>query len=113
MGYRSNIKIYLVETETKLEEIIKESKEAECTGQFTIGFNSENKRVLLVEFEGLKWYSEYKLVSYWENILKTTDPNNFLFTRLGEDFKDVEIDGDFGFAYAYSDIGYDVDFKTK
>lgn len=128
MGYRSNVKIFLVETDKKLEEIIEESKKIENFGNFTIGKNKKGDRVLFIEFNDAKWYQGYDLVSYWDNIMNKTDDSNYLFTKLGERVDDVTIDGEYGKAhafidtivddefgesYSFTDIEYDVDFETE
>lgn len=128
MGYRSNVKIFLVETDKKLEEIIEESKKIENFGNFTIGKNKKGNRVLMAEFNDTKWYQGYNLVSYWDNIMSKTDDSNYLFTKLGERVDDVTIDGEYGKAhafidtivddefgesYSFTDIEYDVDFETE
>ena len=128
MGYRSNVKIFLVETDKKLEEIIEESKKIEDFGYFTIGKNKKGDRVLSAEFNDAKWYQGYDLVSYWDNIMNKTDDSNYLFTKLGEQVDDVTIDGEYGKAhtfidtivdeefgesYSFADIKYDVDFELE
>lgn len=125
MGYRSNVKIFLVETDKKLEEIIEESKKIENFGNFTIGKNKKGNRVLMAEFNDTKWYQGYNLVSYWDNIMSKTDDSNYLFTKLGERVDDVTTDGEYGKAhifidtvvddefgesYSFADIEYNVDF---
>lgn len=116
MGYRSNIVIYIEETEgTTLEQIIKgafiadnENEPDECE----IGENSNGKRVLLIEYNDTKWYDDYPIVKYWKNIFEELDDKHYLYTRDGEYWDDFEIEGSYGEVYPTLDVEYDVDFSS-
>lgn len=114
MGYRSNIVIYIEETEdTTLEQIIKGAfiADNECyPDDYEIGKNKNGKRVLCVIYEDTKWYDSYPIVKYWENIFKEIEEEHYLYTRQGENWSDIEIEGEYGYAYPIAEIEYDIDF---
>ena len=112
MGYRSTVSIFLEEPkDMKLEDIISSSRKAENYGKFTIGTNSDNKRVLLAIFNYCKWYPDYALVNFWEDILSNVDEDTYLFTRVGEDYGDYETHGNYGYSYATTITEFDIDFN--
>lgn len=113
MGYRSTIVIYIKENkDINLEDIVNLSEIIEEMGRdcYELGINSNNEKVLRVTFSDIKWYSTYDIVKFWNNVLNKIDEDDFLFTRTGEDYKDCEIYGEYGYAYPVCEIDYDVDF---
>ena len=43
----------------------------------------------------VKWYEDFSDVSFIENLLAELDWKDFLFIRIGEDYDDTEVRGDF------------------
>lgn len=118
MGYISEVNIYIEETkenEINLEEIIKKSNLAEKLedNYFTIGKNSLGNRVLHFEHPWLKWYSECKLVKFWNFLMNQLDKSNYLFVRLGENLGDFETKGEYGEASAYTTYEIHTDFEEE
>ena len=114
MGYRSNVVIYIKKgTEEELKRIVKgafiandEFDPDDCE----IGKNSQGEPVLYIEYTDYKWYDDYPIVKYWKNIFENIDDRDYLFTKTGEDWDDIEIEGEYGEAYPSSDIEFDIDF---
>ena len=46
-------------------------------------------------WECVKWYEDFSDVSFIENLLAELDWKDFLFIRIGEDYDDTEVRGDF------------------
>lgn len=114
IGYCSNVTIYVRAEEKILNQIIKGAIIAnyDYKPNFSkIGKNSSGDKVLLVEYDGYKWYEGYSLPIYWENVFNKLEADDYLFTRQGEDWDDIEIDGCYGEAYPISSIEIDVDFE--
>lgn len=115
MGYRSNIVIYIVEPkDMSLQEIVRKANEVEEMGQdcYETGINSYGERVLKVNYEDVEWESGYDIVEYWNNIMEIVGEDRYLFTRAGEENNDVEMYGNYGYAYPVTKFDYDVDFKN-
>ena len=127
MGYRSNVYIYILETEdTKrligsLEEIIERAEAIEKYSEvdedgYIIGHNKDGLRVLQAKFSDIKWYESYPFVKYWEDIMDTLDeegyPQLYLATLLGEAPRDFNWRGELGEAYEYTDYDLSIDFST-
>lgn len=114
MGYCSDVTIYIVEKEDlSIKQMIKGADIVEIMGQdcYETGINSEGKNILKVTYDYVKWYDGYAIVEYWKKVLNSLNPGDYLFTRVGEDNGDVEIDGEYGSAYEVTTLEYDVDFK--
>lgn len=114
MGYCSTITIYVVEQpDLSIQQIMRGADIAEIMGQdcYETGINSKGKNVLKVIYDHVKWYDGYAIVEYWKKILNSLNPKDYLFTRVGADNGDIEIDGKYGEAYPVNSLGYDVDFK--
>ena len=120
MGYRSEVKIYIRETEDvkekigTLEEISDFIKKSTYVDECVIGTNSEDDRVLKIGIESTKWYSQYPEIKRIENLLKSLDEEDYIFARLGEELGDFELYGEYsdGELYVYAKIDDDfIDFK--
>lgn len=115
MGYRSEVIIYVEETNgICLENIISDIKKIEdCSDSMEISRNSENNRVLKVHYDWVKWYDEYDLVKYWNNLFDKLDEDNCKFARMGENDSDFETYGSYGYIYLNRIFDIDVDFDEK
>lgn len=114
MGYCSTVTIYIVEQEDlSIQQMIRGAEIQEPMSQdcYQTGINSEGKNVLKVTYDWVKWYEGYAIVEYWKKILKTLKPKDYLFTIIGEDNGNIEINGEYGSAYEVTTLNYDVDFK--
>lgn len=127
MGVRSNVYIYIMETEdTKklfgtLEDIISKAEEIECyTGidndVYEIGHNSAGHRILRVYFGDIKWYYSYPFIKYWDSIMNTLDNEEleklYIFTQLEEGNR-FDTRGELGEAYEYVDYDLSIDYNTS
>lgn len=118
MGYRSEVNIYIKETEENglvLEEIIKKSNLAEKLDDryFVIGKNSSGNRVLHFEHPYIKWDSNYSLIKFWTFLMNQLDENDYLFVRLGENIGDFETEGEYGEASTYTTYEIHTDFEEE
>lgn len=114
MGYCSDVTIYIVEKEDlSIKQMIRGADIVEIMGQdcYETGINSEGKNILKVTYDYVKWYDGYAIVEYWKKILDSLNPKDYLFTRVGEEEGDIEIDGKYGEAYPVTSLEYDIDFK--
>ena len=126
MGYRSNVYIYIKESEeTKrlfgsLEDIIERANAIEEVVDdedgYSFGHDKEGVRILQVKFGDIKWYDNYSFIKYWDSIMNIFDSEDlssqYFFTRLGESPRDFETRGELGEAYEYTDYDLSIDFYT-
>ena len=79
---------------------------------YEIGINSYGEKVLKVNYEDVEWKSDYDIVEYWNNIMEIVGEDRYLFTRIGEENNDIEMYGNYGYAYPITKFDYDVDFAN-
>ena len=104
MGYRSDIGLALKQSAVhtlhqKLNALDKNSEAFSSITDFIAYADKHHEdtdsgaEVYL--WEGSKWYEEFSDVSFIENLLAELDWKDFLFIRIGEDYDDTEVRGDF------------------
>lgn len=110
MGYRSEVNIYIKETEENglvLEEIIKKSNLAEKLDDryFVIGKNSSGNRVLHFKHENINWNKENPLYKFWTFLINQLKKENYLLIKEEESFDDCEIKGEYADTNPYIEDG--------
>jgi len=98
MGYRSQVKSVIYQTQDKFDEFYKKHEEEidyfkeefGCMGLAT----KDDYKVLYLDFDEVKWYDTFPEVMAWHNLLEQAETEGmyYEFVRLGEDDSDVEID---------------------
>ena len=43
----------------------------------------------------VKWYDDFKEVGFWEELMQELNEQDYLFSRIGEDYDDTEVQGYF------------------
>ena len=86
MGYRSDVKVIIKKND--YERMQKELVENEL---FKYAIVKEVSKIdgIILEWQDIKWYTEYKEVAEIENFITNLDIYKFI--RLGEDYEDIEI----------------------
>ena len=98
MGYRSDVAIAMTK---KAAELLK-TKLAEATPDqrylldnpdlYEVDSKTEEA---LWRWHYVKWYEEFAEVAFIDNVLKELSDDDYLFIRLGENYDDIELRGDF------------------
>ena len=98
MGYRSDVAIAMTK---KAAELLK-TKLAEATPDqrylldnpdlYEVDSKTEEA---LWRWHYVKWYEEFDEVAFIDNYLKELSIDDYLFIRLGENYDDIELRGDF------------------
>ena len=104
MGYRSEVGLCLSsESNQKLDAalIAAEATEsaahmAEIKSMFEWAEMSTHVETGAVAYtwDGVKWYEDFPAIRFIENLLLTLD-GQYLFIRVGEDYEDTEIQGNY------------------
>jgi len=99
MGYQSDAALKLkTELFEKFEKFMKNADES--SWEFLLAATrSEEDECTTLYWEGLKFYMDYSEISNLYQFLEETDPEDFGFIRIGEDYDDYEERGsplDFG-----------------
>lgn len=100
MGYYSNVTIFIEENEpNEIENYIEQANfvDTYAEANFTIGINSKGKRVLKVEYNDVKWYTDFRIVKYWDNLLSNMNEERYLYGEIGQDGEST-IKGEYGYA---------------
>lgn len=115
MGYCSNVTIYIKQNKKiSLKSIERGAKQFdELNGSFTYGKDSNKNNILLIEYPSIKWYEGYDIVGYWYHIFGQLDYEEYLYTRQGEAWNDIEDKGELGYAYIHTEFDYDIDFTEN
>ena len=98
MGYRSDVAIALSKEAAAL---LKARLEAATPDERYLLDNAdlhdtdEESGDELWRWHYVKWYEEFAEVAFIDNVLKELSDDDYLFIRLGENYDDVEIRGDF------------------
>ncbi len=104
MGYRSDIGLTLTQSAVqrmhqKLNTLDKNSEAFSSITDFIAytdkHYEDTNSGAEVSLWECVKWYEEFSDVSFIENLLAELDWKDFLFIRIGEDYDDTEVRGDF------------------
>lgn len=116
MAYYSNVKIIIAENEViDIKQVARQAIAIEDVGDIEYGYNDDKIKVLEVTYQGVKWYDDIELVNYWKNIIKKLKDENkdkyFLYTKQGEEWDDIEIEGDYGYVNIITELDYDVDIE--
>jgi hypothetical protein len=116
MGYRSQVKIALKKVDyEELEGRIELTGDSDIKSLFNYANIETGEDVVVIEFDWVKWYPEYKDVQYIDNYLAELEENGkpYKIIRVGEDQGDVEIQYSLGenddyscddAIYVYTDI---------
>lgn len=113
MGYRSNVNIFIRQDEEDLKKIINSAKTIDKffnDNNYEIKNNSDGQTILHIYFRSIKWYNDFPLISFLKQVMNSLNDEDYLFTRKGEEWNDIEIEGDYGYAYPVTEIEFDVDF---
>lgn len=113
MGYRSSVNIFIRQDEEDLKKIINSAKIIDKffnDNNYEIKNNSDGQTVLHIYFYSIKWYDDFPLISFLEQVMNSLDDEDYLFAREGEAWDDIEIEGSYGNAYPVAKIELDVDF---
>ncbi len=104
MGYRSEVKIAMKLSD--YEEMMARldyytnKEEIECFMSMSEVRNviSEGQKVVIIHWDWVKWYTEYKEVQYIEEYLGELSANlkPYKFVRIGEESTDVEVSDSWG-----------------
>ena len=104
MGYRSDVGLALKQPAVhtlhqKLNALDKNSEAFSVVSDFLVYadklLEDADSGAEVYLWEGIKWYEEFSDVSFIENLLAELDWKDFLFIRIGEDYDDTEVRGDF------------------
>lgn len=112
MGYRSRVDIYIRQDEEDLKKIIDSAKIIDKyfrDDDYKITKNSDGESVLHIYFDSIKWYDEYPLISFLKQVMNNLNDEDYLFGRTGEEWDDIEIKGEYGYAYVSTSLDFDVD----
>ena len=103
MGYRSDAALALTsdaasvlrelcEHQPVLKELINENVDE-------YGWSTSDPdypdRAVKLRWTGMKWYPDYLPIRMLESFMENTDPEEWLFLRIGEDNEDTEQEGQF------------------
>ena len=98
MGYRSDVALVLSKEAAAL---LKKRLEAATPDERYLLDNPDRYEVdgkteeALWRWHYVKWYEEFDEVAFIDNFLKELSDDDYLFVRLGENFDDIELRGDF------------------
>jgi hypothetical protein len=98
MGYRSQVKSVVYQTEDKFDKFYKDHEEEIDYFKQELGCmgiaKKDNYKVLYMDFDEIKWYDTFPEVIAWKKFLADAEAAGmyYEFVRLGEDDSDVEID---------------------
>ncbi len=99
MGYRSNIRICI---EQEFTNHIIETLTILNSDDFNWFLNKlkspdyQNKHGIFISFDWIKWNPKFDSnIEYLQNLLRSTDYNKINFIRMGENWEDIEIFGEF------------------
>ena len=104
MGYRSDVGLALTQPAVhtlhqKLNALDKNSEAFSVVSDFLVyadkHLEDADSGAEVYLWEGIKWYEEFSDVGFIENLLTELDWSDFLFIRIGEDYGDTEVRGDF------------------
>lgn len=104
MGYRSDIGLALTQSAVqrmhqKLNTLDKESETFAVITDF-IAYTDKHYENADTGAEAylwnyVKWYDDFKEVSFWEELMQELNDQDYLFIRIGEDYDDTEVRGYF------------------
>ncbi len=98
MGYRSDVGLALCkEAAAILKSMLKEAKVNERylfdhADHHDVDDDSGDE---LWRWESVKWYDGYPEVDFVTNFLHELDPSSYLLVRVGEQYDDIELGGDY------------------
>ena len=104
MGYRSDVGLALTQPAVhtlhqKLNALDKNSEAFSVVSDFLVyadkHLEDADSGAEVYLWEGIKWYEEFSDVGFIENLLTELDWSNFLFIRIGEEWNDIDVRGNF------------------
>ena len=104
MGYRSDVGLALTQPAVhtlhqKLNALDKNSEAFSVVSDFLVyadkHLEDADSGAEVYLWEGIKWYEEFSDVGFIENLLTELDWSDFLFIRIGEDWNDIDVRGNF------------------
>ncbi|WP_297894414.1 hypothetical protein [uncultured Desulfovibrio sp.] len=104
MGYYSNVALCLTKNgmnqlKTALAEAEKNSPGNFAAIKMLIGGEpskiDEGSGSVVFLWEGEKWYDEFDEIAFVTKVMDSLSDEDFLFIRLGEDYDDITIRGNF------------------
>ena len=91
MGYRSEVGIALYtkdyKTMIKRAKELKKNKEPYELIKNADKYNADNRKITILYFSDVKWYTDFKEVQWIENFIKKVQS---VFIRIGEELDDNE-----------------------
>ena len=91
MGYRSEVGIALYTKDYKAmlkrAKELKRNKEPYTLIKYANKYGADNGKITILYFSDVKWYTDFKDVSWIENFIQKVDS---AFVRTGEDMNDNE-----------------------
>ena len=96
MGYYSDVALVL--SEKAAQALRKRIEEAKEDATFQVDFADKYLKVdgaELYYWEKITWYTAYPEVQWMKNFIDSLDKEGFLFIRIGENYGDMEYDGEF------------------
>ena len=104
MGYRSDIGLALTQSAVqrmhqKLNSLDKNSEASSVITDFIIYADKHHEDAdsgaEAYLWECVKWYDDFKEVSFLEELMQELNEQDYLFIRTGEDYDDTEVQGYF------------------
>lgn len=90
MGYRSEVAITMYTKDyNKMINRAQQLKDNSIYQTITSAekWNTTDKKVTILKFKSIKWYSEYKDIQWIEHFIQKI---NSYFIRIGEEYQDIE-----------------------
>ena len=99
MGYMSQVKSVIYADKDKIDNFIANNQETfdflkdEFEDALQV-INKDNEKIIYLNGDSWKWYSDYKDVMAWSDLMDLAVENNLCteFVRIGEEPDDVETD---------------------
>ena len=104
MGYRSDIGLVLTQSAVqrmhkKLNTLNKNSEAFSAITDFIAYADKYHEdadtKAKVYLWNYVKWYDDFKEVNFLEELMQELNEQDYLFIRIGEDYDDTEVRGDF------------------
>ncbi len=104
MGYRSDIGLALTQSAVqrmhqKLNTLDKNSEAFSVITDFIAyadkHYEDADTKAKVYLWNYVKWYDDFKEVNFLEELMQELNEQDYLFIRIGEDYDDTEVRGDF------------------